>query len=354
MVKKIVYLVVLIVLTGCLNYEAYESYSDHGLKEVRVKVSDENYNNIYKTSFVNEWITATLSEEDKSDVIKLRRQGKSSRKYPKPNFKSMGSHETAVYSGQYYDKSIARYYLATYFFKKAGFHMPEVEPVVVHLNDKPLGLYLKREFIDDDYFRRRGISVTSLYRVNHGVSFTFKTGMAVHAAFEKKIPHKDLTYTDLELLIRNLDNWENEAAKAKALSMLDIKNILDYYAVSVLLSNYDCITYNYYFMFNKSTKKFEFVPWDLDRTFAELEDSLPVYHNGLFEKLLSIEENAQYVAQRQRELFDPVELKTVLGAYMDRIRIAYESDPYLAIRPIESHEAEIGAFIDSVQTYLYR
>lgn len=348
-------LLTILLLISCMSAPEEVAVRDTGLPSMNLELSSEDYNNIYKTSYVNEWIFGRLGTSATDDLVKLRRQGKSSRRYPKPSFKSVGSNETAVYSAQYYDKSFSRYYLADYMFRKAGFDTPELTPIVLTINDQFHGLYLKREVIDQDYFDKRGLSVRSLYKVNHGVEFTFKKGMVTHAGFEKKIPHGDLCFTDLERFIVLLDSWDsNNAQTIKALEdILDMKNVLDYYAVSILLNNYDCITYNYYFAFNSDKGKFQFVPWDLDRTFRNLEDTLPVYKNGLFEKLLEVPEYEAYVEKRKHELFNPAELKEVLTEFHEEIAIAYELDPYLPGN-LADHKRELEHYIDSVELILMR
>lgn len=335
--------------------EDQDYIGDTGLPSVSLEISSEDYNNMYKTSFVNEWIYGRLGASATTNNVKLRRQGKSSRKYPKPSFKAIGVDETEVYSAQYYDKTFSRYYLADYLFRKAGFDTPELTPMTLTINNTFHGLYLKREFIDQDYFDKRGLSISSLYKVNHGMEFTFKKDMIIHAGFEKKIPQDNLCFTDLEKLVLNLDNWDsnNRNSRNAVEDILDIENALDYYAISVLLNNYDCITYNYYFAFNTESGKFQFVPWDLDRTFRELADTLPVYKNGLFEKLLEVPEYAEYVEKRKQELFEPAELKEVLAEYHEEIGRAYSLDPYLPY-DLNKYREELEFYIDSVYNMIHR
>lgn len=353
--KQALLLLLILLFFGCMSAPDDTTVRDTGLPSMSLGLSSEDYNNIYKTSYVNEWIYGRLGTSASDDLVKLRRQGKSSRRYPKPSFKSVGSQETAVYSAQYYDKSFSRYYLADYLFRKAGFDTPELTPIVLTINDQFHGLYLKREVIDQEYFEKRGLSVRSLYKVNHGVEFTFKKGMVTHAGFEKKIPHGDLCYTDLEQFIVLLDSWDSKRDQSQTSleDILDIKNVLDYYAISVLLNNYDCITYNFYFAFNSDKGKFQFVPWDLDRTFRNLEDTLPVYENGLFEKLLEVPEYEAYVEKRKRELFNPAELKEELAEFHQEIAVAYELDPYLPGN-LNDHKIELERYIDSVEQILLR
>lgn len=355
LVRVVLLSFLLVLLTGCVDwYSEPQSRNLSEYKHISVDISEDNLQKLHKTSLVNEWVSCELTVDGEQRIADIRRQGNGARKHPKISLKAQYDDYTTVLSAQFLDKSFSRYYLTDYLFRKAGFKTSELEPIVLFINDKYEGLYLQREVVDENFLQRNGYQAGSLYRANFGVRFTFETNMAVNAGFSKKYPPDDESYYDLEELILLIDRFPQSCSKETLNRAIDIKNVLDYIAVSQLTSSFDCITYNFYLMYNKESKKFQFIPWDLDRTFGSLGDDLPVYYNGLFEKLLAVEEYAAYVKKRQQELFNPTELKEVLKQYQERIRYAYEADPYLAIRTMESHAEELGAYIDSVHSYLHR
>lgn len=354
LVKKVIILSIFTLLVGCIGWGSEEEFPDlDSYKRVSIEISETNYEKLYKTSLVNEWVSGHVSIGG-NRYVELRQQGNAARKHPKISLKARLGEKSTILSAQFVDKSFSRYFLTNYLFEKAGFVTPEIEPVVLFVNNAYVGLYLQREVIDEDFFNSNNLNVGSVYKANFGARFTFASNMAVNAGFNKKMPYDNESYYDLEELILKIDNFPQTITSEVLNRSIDLKNVLDYIAVSELTNNFDCITYNFYLMYNKDIKKFQFIPWDLDRTFGGLKDDLPNYSNGLFEKLLTIEENAAYVKKRQKDLFDPEELKDVLRTYQNKIRLAYEADPYLSYRSMESHEAEIGTFIDSVYSYLYR
>lgn len=325
------------------------NWNQLGLKTTNLRMSEDNFEDIYKNELVDEWMSATHDNA----YLSIRRHGNSSREEPKPSFKAIINDSMTIYSAQYFDKSFCRYRLTNYLFQKAGFETSDLNPILFFINDNFLGLYLEREGVNQHFFNKRKMNVNSVYKVNSGGELTFAHGMNLYSAFKKKIPNNDLCFSDLEKLVTTIDKGIEDSNRKHLENILDVYNALDYYAVSTIASSYDCIKFNYYLVFNVVSNKFEFLPWDLDRTFQGAEDELPEYENGLFEVLLEYEPYERYFEKRQRELFDKEELLSELDSYYTEIKNVYTLDPFLSdINILESEIEYIKKYIERVDIFL--
>lgn len=329
---------------------------DIGIHKIALTIPSDGYSQLMKSGHLNEWVGAVIVVNQLSYDVKMRLHGNAARKHPRKSFKLVSAFENnqreqvsnIVLSFQYKDKSYCRYLLADYFFRKAGLKCPHVEPVGVFINGEYEGLYLYREVVDEVFFSRRGLPVSSLYRINLHGHFTFEHGMSVSQGFSKELPDEAMSYTDLEELIMMLDRGITENNRSELEQILDIENTLSYYAVAILINHSDGIVNNFYLYHNQLTGKFEFIPWDLDATFSNIGNSLPQFQNGLFEQLITIDTYEKYLNQRIQELFDVKEAVDTLYAYKEKIESAYGADPYFSFM-----EADIDKYVADVEQYLY-
>lgn len=354
MVKKI-HLITLIssllIILNCstTSNEDNVNWDQLGLKATNLQMSEGDFEDIYKNELVDEWMPAIVN----NTYLSIRRHGNSSREEPKPSFKALFNDSMTIYSAQYTDKSFCRYRLTDYLFKKAGFETSDLNPILFFINNNFLGIYLEREGVNQRFFDRRGMKVNSVYKVNSGGELTFEHGMNLYSAFKKKIPNNDLCFSDLEKLVTIIDKGLEDSNRKELEKILDVYNALDYYAVCTIASSYDCIKFNYYLIFNIEINKFEFLPWDLDRTFKGAEDELPEYENGLFEMLLEYESYEEYFIKKRKELFNKEELFTELDNYASEIENAYTYDPLLNNINILNNEIEyIRDYINRVDKYI--
>lgn len=359
MVKKQVIDIILILsmlILYCSNIVDIEDnryWDQFGLRCVKLNMSEDDYIELIKQEQLNEWVSATLEEEDSSEYVIVRRHGNSSREEPKLSLKCKINNKTIVFSSQYYDTSFCRYRLTDYLFRKANFKTGDIEPILFFINNHFLGLYLQREGIDSTFLVKNSFKATSLYHVNSGGELTYANGMNIYSAFKKSIPKDDKSFRDIEELVLTIDKGVGPDNINNLENKLDVYNALDYYAICVVTNNHDCIRSNYYLLNNYETNKFEFIPWDLDRTFNGAVDGLPQFKNGLFETLLEHEPYEEYFEKRMSELFDKEELLNMLSQYYTEIEYAYSIDPILTGNEVLRQKiTNIQVFIDRIDEHL--
>lgn len=356
-----------IFLSSCTYFEEFQvSQERFGLPHTAISMPDESYQMLKKESFVNEWvgvrITEAEDEEQESKTGRLRRHGSSARWFPKPSYKVEITHEnhTRIYSAQNVDRSYCHYLLANSVFRDAFRHaetdsvIADVHRVFLSINGYDQGIYVSREPIDSAFFARRGLPCISAYALYNGALFSLSSGINTATAFEKIYPKDELAREDLNTLLRILDGGIREDTHKNLEDVLDVDNILRYYAAAVLIDHWDGVRNNLYLWKSADDGRFRLIPWDLDYTFGErmpyepyIPHRLPLFSNGLFERLLEYPPyNKQFQAYCS-EFFNADTLRKRLDVYAEDIRESYQADPYL-----RSCEANLDDEIAVIEQYI--
>jgi spore coat protein H len=310
------------------------------LRTIELSMRAEGWRDLQKSGYLDQWRAVRLITDTAMLEGRIRIHGASSRRYAKKSLKvdirapASAEARTAIFSAQQTDPSFCRYRLADYFFRRAGLRCPRIAPLFLTLNGTPLGLYLEREPIDERFLDCRGLPQSSVYSANLGAWFTLMHGIPIESGWNKKVPDKEQSYADLEKLVRFVDEGITEARLEKLGTILDIENALDYFAVSLIVGNVDGITNNYHLYLDPRTRRFEFIPWDLDLTFGAIPaKTFPAYRNGLFEHLMALPSCRAYVRTRISEIFDADAALDTLVRFAGEIEEAYRLDPRLGITP---------------------
>lgn len=354
----VVALCLIVLLTGCSFTEiSGQSGERYGLPEVEIEMAQEDFYNLDKESFVSEWAGASLAVEDTVLAGAIRRHGSSSRKLYKNSYCIRTADRDRIYSAQPTDTSYLRYMLAAFLFNKAGVTCGEVSPVWLNINGSDQGLYLYREPVDLQFYQRHNLEPASIYSMTGASSFLLNDEKTSFHSFKKEYPHKSISQKDLVNFLGvvsgvwKTENWDELE------SVVNVYEVLDYYAVSRLINGWDGFMKNLHLWRDGRTGKFSFTPWDLNFTFlGELEDSLPHFSNGFFELLMENDDYYEYVVQREQELFDYNELVETVTLYRSRIEEAYAHDPYINRLnwQLEPAYQDIIRYLQSVERILTR
>ncbi len=345
-------------LAGCSPLSPPEP-GDASISAIRLIMGRERYDDLQKTGHLRRWQSTRVRDGDTSIAARIRIHGQFSRNEIKKSYKLQlyrvqreEAESTIVLSPQFGDPSFCRYRLAHFFFEKAGLLVPGIEPVRLFIDGKYEGLYLRIEDVDEKFLRRRGLALTSLYKINGHGRFNSALGMLPMQSFEKHIPQGHRNYHDLERLIALVDQGLSRENAERLESLLDVQNVLDYYAVCRLISHTDGITNNFYLYLHPASKRFVMIPWDFDMTFKHIHENFPRYANGLFEQLEHIPAYREYLRRRTVELFNYAEAQRALDSMFYRTRATHILDPYGAFRAGRGDTAyqSIRVFLSHIDT----
>ncbi|MBD3345164.1 MAG: hypothetical protein GF401_08900 [Chitinivibrionales bacterium] len=341
----------------CVSCDEYPPRPDRNgsLTVVELFIDEFRWSALLKSSHLDEWEAVSVETDSGFFYGKVRMHGGVSRQYPKKSFKLVcfdsvyreWGDKAMVISSQFSDRSFCKYRLASYFFRKTSLHVPDDRPMELYVNGRYVGLFLEREPIDEYFLHKRGLSIASLYKTNYGARFTFRHDMLAQNGWQKNVPDDDMTYIDLERLILTLDKGITEDRLEEIGRILDIRNVLEYYAVSLVIGNWDGITKNFYLYYNPLVGQFQFIPWDLDLTFPGRPGELPEYENDLFEYLAELPSCKPILHDIMADIFDLDEALRTLRRYEEEVKDAYFRDPYLGSSPEKQSRK-----IEEIEEYL--
>lgn len=213
-------------------------------------------------------------------------------------------------------------------FQAAGVPSPRTAFAEVSLtidgecDHEPLGIYTVVEEIDKDFLKRHFQTEKGMLLKPEGVPGLQYMGedWANYAWYDPKTktkPHEQQRLIEFTRLIHQADDQQ---FRREVASMLDTDEFASFLAANVLLTNMDSFltnVHNYYLYLNPKTKKFEFLPWDLDLAMgaffpagsAEQLQDLSISHphvgqNRLIERMLEWDEFDRVYRQRLRELIE--------------------------------------------------
>jgi len=304
---------------------------------------------------VNEYAAINITQNGVRQTGRMRRRGHSSRYFPKPSFHVITNNDKRHFVSSNIDKSYLRQIFANTIFEKAGFAVPKTEHVALSVNGVFAGLYLYREPIDSNFFRRRNIRINSLYEIRSGARFTFEGGFNTAMSFEKHIPQSSVNFSDLNILISALDSKDSETIS----DVLDIENAALYSLISSAINNSDGITKNLYIYNDKRDGKFRIIPYDLDLTFGQTlfdgvvsANTIHKFENGLLERAEEIFLNA--AGAKRQDIISNIlynmagyaDNQGILSDLKVKISQAYGNDPYLRGENLYEHFEKIRMFIE--------
>jgi hypothetical protein len=151
-------------------------------------------------------------------------------------------------------------------FRMAGVLSPYSEHIRIWFNDKPLGFYLLIEQPNRNFIARNGMDDRgNLYKV-------VWWGSDIVEKHEKKT-NRMKGHEDIIELVGKLKDLSGDEEWEYIRKAIDVDEVASYFAVSMLISNWDGF-FNNHFLYHDTngTGKWRVIPWDLDKTWG--------YHDG--------------------------------------------------------------------------
>lgn len=345
-------------ILGCQKIVEPEALGDFGLTKVEFTIAHDDLATLNSHVYARREVPARIEIAGRRYNVLVRYSGQTSINRLKKSFTFMleederyRGHREYVMSAQTGDPTALNPTTGFWAFQQAGLQTPEVEPVAAFLNREYLGLYFLIEPIDEDFFRKRGQDLGSLYEaMNANAQFSFSGGYDVRLGFESRGQREDF-FGDLERLLLRLDEATPETLPSRVEDLLDVENYLRYLAVSVLIHNWDGYFNNFRMHRDSHTEKFQFVPWDMDHILTLHPTRSNIRGaNKLSERLLA---NAEYRARYRAILLELLDerlrvedLNAQIAATAQQLAPAYAADRFLSAEGVTifAHAERVAEF----------
>ncbi len=216
------------------------------------------------------------------DGVECRVRGQSSRLWPKPPWKFYFPQghdfeapeildravDTFNLQASYSDKSYVREILAWETFRLARAPYNQVAPVRVQQNDAFFGVYNLMEASDADWARRNRVDVNGARYKAFSDGRDVPLPEDLEPLYDKE-SRLDEDFSDLHAFLFQLNNLTGQPLNRFLYDEVDIPSALNYIAVQTLIHNNDHVAKNYFFYRDtEGTRRWTFLPWDLDLTFG--------------------------------------------------------------------------------------
>lgn len=345
-----------------------EPETELSLPRIELEIEHEEYMGLINGTYSNDYYPGKFKFENRTQETAIRIQGNITRRDYKKSYKLKfptdnlfeDNAENLVISAQMADHTFMRSILSLLLFKKAGLKTVNYKPAGLFINGEFKGIYLMLESLDEFFFYNRGIPPGNLYEAfRNDAEFSFGGGYNVRSGFKKNINDND-NFSDLEDLIYIIDTAAENEFKTEIEKVLNIENVIGYLTVFVLISNFDGFFNNFHLFNNPVTGKFEFIPWDLDKTFG-LEVSYNQMgiraescagENKLINRLLNVPEyKDMYIEMLTKYLdeeFSRESLQDIVFQLYGQIKDDYYLDPIVGIKGYDL-EKEIEYLFEYVQ-----
>ena len=228
----------------------------------------------------DDYIPAVLTFEDESHAVDVRYRGDTSRHLPKKSWKirfaatdrfgqDTGQRRLNL-NAEYSDKSLLREFLAYDLLTRVGVPASQAEFVRLEINGGYVGLFTQVEQVDKLFLHRHGLDVQgNLYKANYGNLTRLDSAWEYRYYYEKKTNTRDGdAYHDLHDLATLISDTPDESFPQAITGALDVDEWLDWYAVNILLGNFEFIEKDHYLYHDFHTGTWHIIPWDLDLTFG--------------------------------------------------------------------------------------
>jgi CotH protein/lamin tail-like protein len=280
------------------NYvEALEIFDDSTLPDIHVTLDPDDLYEILRPG--NEWSDTYYPAfltfknhliDDSITTVGLRLRGNTSRNSAKKSFKiSFNEYiegrrfhglRKLNLNGEHNDPSIFRSKLSWNLFNSFGVPAPRSSHVKLYINNEYRGLYINVEHIDSTFIRGRfGEDSGNLFKCLYQgapAELTYRSDelygqVGGGDTYQLKINEENPDFSDLAHFIDVLNNAPDENFPEAIRKVFNVSGFLKWMVVSTSCGSWDdymWLANNYYLYHNRSTDKFEFIPYDYDNTFG--------------------------------------------------------------------------------------
>jgi len=269
-------------------------------------------------------------------------------------------------NADYVDQTLLRSYIGYDLFARVGVPSPRAGYAPLYINDTYYGLFSQAEQIDERFLHRLGIEMHgNLYKPWYGNLGTLdfiedpeQRAWWYNYRYPKKT-NRQSGMEDMITFIELINYTPDERFPGAIAETMDVNEWLDWYAVNILIGNFEMMEKNYYLYHDFSTDRWLILPWDVDLALGhnagpggggyghlldtELSWDNPIDSgteeskkvdgkwNVLIDRMMGIPEFRFFHCRRLRELmadeFSPAEMFPRIDGAFDAIHLWAEADP---------------------------
>ena len=231
---------------------------------------------LYQAPFSNVRYPARFSFAGEVLECEVRFRGDTSRKYPKKSWKvwfedsanPVGVRELNL-NAEYSDRSLMRNALAMRLYQFIGHPAPNTEHISLMVNDGFMGVFVQVEEPDQDLLRRYDYEFGSLYKSeDHGGSTAPLLDYDTYLSSWNKKVGGESDYINGQRLFNQLLYLTYEDFAERISLLVDVENVLQYFATAYAISSTDAVTKNMLLYFDPSGRLQQIFPWDHDASFG--------------------------------------------------------------------------------------
>ncbi|MCJ8314854.1 MAG: CotH kinase family protein [Saccharospirillaceae bacterium] len=324
-----------------------------------ITIDDEDYVQLLENKLQNLEFPISIQYNDGLYTGLLRSSGAASRINSRWSFRiqlndAQTINELNVFnlSAQIFDPTLLATDVASYYYQQAGFPSFKHSHIFLRINGKDEGLKKMIEKVDVNFFEKRQLEVSELFKSGSQISFSFQTGnpdSLPQSSFDKKIPNNE-NYNTLDQLYYALDSKEIRNTTNSIEQNLDIKQYLKYHAITSFINNLDAFRNNFFLWKTNASAPIKIIPWDYDWAFKRTQ-SVGLYgHNAIIHIMLKDQEMFEFYKLELENLMTNVDLERdvfpIIDAKALEIKRAYELDPFLnEIYDFEEETNKLKIFI---------
>lgn len=338
-------------------------FPDHGLKSVEIRMDDAHLGEMLGGGGQHIKYPGTVWIDGRSHPAKISAAGATSIQETKKSFNvkfldgfTIDGSDDIRLATTIKDRTMIRTLLGFEVFAAAGLPSSRVEPVFVYLNSLVMGLYIRTEKVNEDYFRARGHTIDRMYSSDGEADFAPDFGSRLRVTMQIEAGPDD--YEPILAVAKTIEIADDSRFETEVFRRIDRDSLVRYLAAARILNHWDGFNKNLYWYSREGDPRLRFAPWDLDNIFILGWNSNPdVWSpNHLFRRLGNLPSVRSEVDTLVDELLAGPVSKAHLLARVEEWRAklagAYAHDPFLGagrfdfVEQVTDLSQEIDVWLD--------
>jgi len=275
--RALIALISLMILSfGSLHSVLSSQLSSPTLPKYMIEIAQPYLDKLYQDPYSDTYYPAILKYDTLQYNCWVRFRGASARNLPKKSWKVKFDDNNNIFktsklnfNAEYRDYSIMRNHLTNALFHFMCSPASESEYIFLYVNNESKGVMLLVEELEEFFLDRNNLKENSIYKArDHGANFAPLTHHYRYLyTWDKQVGNAG-DYSDLLMLLNKVTYFSYQEFEQNITDIVDMENILNYFAIQFSIVSFDCFTKNYNLYINPETDRAKLFPWDSDGAFG--------------------------------------------------------------------------------------